>query len=119
MWLAHATANLLEGIYRGVGAKNPPRLTQARLKFLGLNLDFSIEKARAGWATRRRGRSSAAWRRRWRGIGRAWGGEWLDCLAATRRGGAACQRTPLRVAAKRSHVADSIPRCRRAARSIP
>jgi 2-alkyl-3-oxoalkanoate reductase len=47
MWLAHATANLLEGVYRAVGAKNPPRLTQARLKFLGLNLDFSIEKARA------------------------------------------------------------------------
>jgi nucleoside-diphosphate-sugar epimerase len=28
------------------GDPQPPRLTQARLKFLGLNLDFSIEKAK-------------------------------------------------------------------------
>jgi nucleoside-diphosphate-sugar epimerase len=28
------------------GAAKPPRLTQARLKFLGLNLEFSIEKAK-------------------------------------------------------------------------
>jgi nucleoside-diphosphate-sugar epimerase len=28
------------------GAPNPPRLTQGRLKFLGLNLDFSIDRAR-------------------------------------------------------------------------
>ena len=47
MWLARILANVLEGTSRAVGAKQPPRLTQARLKFLGLNLDFSIEKARA------------------------------------------------------------------------
>ena len=47
MWLARVMANLMEGVARAVGAKQPPRLTQARLKFLGLNLDFSIAKARA------------------------------------------------------------------------
>ena len=31
---------------RKKNAPKPPRLTQARLKFLGLNLDFSIEKAK-------------------------------------------------------------------------
>ena len=46
MWLARVTANVMEGVARAVGAKQPPRLTQARLKFLGLNLDFSIAKAR-------------------------------------------------------------------------
>jgi nucleoside-diphosphate-sugar epimerase len=47
MWLARVMANVMEGVSRAVGAKQPPRLTQARLKFLGLKLDFSIEKARA------------------------------------------------------------------------
>jgi len=36
----------LERRARRRGAKEAPRLTQARLKFLGLNLDFSIEKAK-------------------------------------------------------------------------
>jgi nucleoside-diphosphate-sugar epimerase len=31
---------------RRQNAPQAPRLTQARLKFLGLNLDFSIEKAK-------------------------------------------------------------------------
>jgi nucleoside-diphosphate-sugar epimerase len=35
-----------EGRARRRGATKPPRLTQARIKFLGLNLDFSIDKAR-------------------------------------------------------------------------
>jgi nucleoside-diphosphate-sugar epimerase len=45
-WLARALAWWLEGRARNRGAPEAPRLTQARLKFLGLNLDFSIEKAR-------------------------------------------------------------------------
>jgi nucleoside-diphosphate-sugar epimerase len=36
----------MEGCARRNGAAKPPILTQARLKFLGLNLDFSIEKAK-------------------------------------------------------------------------
>jgi nucleoside-diphosphate-sugar epimerase len=35
----------MEGRARRRGDPQPPRLTQARLKFLGLNLDFSIAKA--------------------------------------------------------------------------
>lgn len=45
-WLARAAAFLLENGARLAGAKEAPRLTQARLKFIGLNLDFSIEKAK-------------------------------------------------------------------------
>lgn len=39
-------ANLVEGIAKLRGAKNPPIINKARYKFLGLNLDYSIEKAR-------------------------------------------------------------------------
>jgi 2-alkyl-3-oxoalkanoate reductase len=46
LWTARLTAWWMEGLWRGVGAKSPPPLTQGRLKFLGLNLDFSIEKAK-------------------------------------------------------------------------
>jgi nucleoside-diphosphate-sugar epimerase len=46
LWLARFLAKFLEGRARKSGAAKPPVLTQARLKFLGLNLDFSIEKAR-------------------------------------------------------------------------
>jgi nucleoside-diphosphate-sugar epimerase len=44
--LAKLLANLVEGIARGRGAKNPPIINKARYKFLALNLDYSIEKAR-------------------------------------------------------------------------
>jgi nucleoside-diphosphate-sugar epimerase len=44
--IARIVASLLEGRARRIGKPDPPRLTQARLKFLGLDLDFSIEKAR-------------------------------------------------------------------------
>ena len=37
---------LVEGIAKFRGAKNPPIINKARYKFLGLNLDYSIEKAR-------------------------------------------------------------------------
>jgi nucleoside-diphosphate-sugar epimerase len=46
LWLARPLARFLERRARRLGATEPPRLTQARLKFLGLNLDYSIEKAR-------------------------------------------------------------------------
>jgi nucleoside-diphosphate-sugar epimerase len=46
MWVARLAAWALESVSRSLGTNEPPRLTQARLKFLGLNLDFSIERAR-------------------------------------------------------------------------
>jgi nucleoside-diphosphate-sugar epimerase len=46
MWLARFLAKFMEGRARKKGATKPPILTQARLKFLGLNLDFSIAKAK-------------------------------------------------------------------------
>jgi nucleoside-diphosphate-sugar epimerase len=46
LWVARFMARFMERSARRRGAPEPPRLTQARLKFLGLNLDFSIEKAR-------------------------------------------------------------------------
>ncbi len=51
LWLARIVAAWMEGGARRRGDKEPPRLTQGRLKFLGLNLDFSIEKAKRelGW----------------------------------------------------------------------
>lgn len=46
VWLARMMANWREGVFRRRNAPNPPRITQAQLKFAGLNLDFSIAKAR-------------------------------------------------------------------------
>jgi nucleoside-diphosphate-sugar epimerase len=46
LWLARLAAYFMEAAARRRGDPQPPRLTQARLKFLGLNLDFSIERAR-------------------------------------------------------------------------
>jgi nucleoside-diphosphate-sugar epimerase len=45
-WLARVVAGWMERRALRQGATEAPRLTQGRLKFLGLNLDFSIEKAR-------------------------------------------------------------------------
>jgi nucleoside-diphosphate-sugar epimerase len=44
--LARVLANVVETIARTRGAKRPPLINKARYKFLGLNLDYSIEKAR-------------------------------------------------------------------------
>jgi nucleoside-diphosphate-sugar epimerase len=44
--LARFLAGVVEGIAKFRGAKNPPLINKARYKFLGLNLDYSIEKAR-------------------------------------------------------------------------
>ena len=46
IWLARILANQREGKFRRENRPNPPRITQAQLKFAGLNLDFSIAKAR-------------------------------------------------------------------------
>jgi nucleoside-diphosphate-sugar epimerase len=46
VWLARFLANWRERVFRRKGKPNPPRITQASLKFAGLNLDFSIAKAR-------------------------------------------------------------------------
>ncbi len=46
LWIARMIAAGMEKNARKKGATKAPRLTQARLKFLGLNLDFSIEKAK-------------------------------------------------------------------------
>lgn len=47
LWLARILARVMEGRARRKGASKPLMLTQGRLKFLGLNLDFSIQKAKA------------------------------------------------------------------------
>jgi nucleoside-diphosphate-sugar epimerase len=46
LWLARILTTIMERRARRNGAPQAPRLTQARLKFLGLNLDYSIEKAK-------------------------------------------------------------------------
>jgi nucleoside-diphosphate-sugar epimerase len=46
VWLARILAKWREGKFRRQGRPYPPRITQAILKFAGLNLDFSIAKAR-------------------------------------------------------------------------
>ena len=54
IWLARMMANWREAKFRREGRPNPPRITQAQLKFAGFNLDFSIAKARTklGYAPR-------------------------------------------------------------------
>jgi nucleoside-diphosphate-sugar epimerase len=46
LFVAKLAARIMERGARRRGDPQPPRLTQGRLKFLGLNLDFSIEKAK-------------------------------------------------------------------------
>jgi nucleoside-diphosphate-sugar epimerase len=46
LWLARIVAWTMERQARRLGASQAPRLTQARLKLFGLNLDYSIEKAK-------------------------------------------------------------------------
>jgi 2-alkyl-3-oxoalkanoate reductase len=46
VWIARPLAGVIERRARRLGWTEPPRLTQARIKFLGLNLEFSIEKAK-------------------------------------------------------------------------
>ncbi len=44
--VARVLSKVVEGIAKARGAKRPPLINKARYKFLGLNLDYSIEKAR-------------------------------------------------------------------------
>lgn len=44
--IARNLATILEGIWKLLGKKQAPILSQARIKFLGLNLDFSTLKAK-------------------------------------------------------------------------
>ena len=46
LWLARALAALMERRAKRRGATEPPLINKARYKFLGLNLDYSIDKAR-------------------------------------------------------------------------
>jgi nucleoside-diphosphate-sugar epimerase len=44
--LAKFLAKVLEGLWKMLGKKEAPLLSNARIKFLGLNLDYCIDKAR-------------------------------------------------------------------------
>jgi nucleoside-diphosphate-sugar epimerase len=44
--VAKVLAAVVEGVAKWRGARNPPIINRARYKFLALNLDYSIEKAR-------------------------------------------------------------------------
>lgn len=46
LFLARPLARWRESVFRRKNKPHPPRITQASLKFAGLNLDFSIAKAR-------------------------------------------------------------------------
>jgi len=46
LFVAWWTANWRERVFRKKNKPNPPRITQSTVKFAGLNLDFSIAKAR-------------------------------------------------------------------------
>ena len=46
LWLAWTLAILLERRAKRLGSTTPPLVNKARYKFLGLNLEYSIEKAR-------------------------------------------------------------------------
>ena len=43
--VAKVLAKLMEGTWRLLGKQEAPLLNGARIKFLGLNLDFSVDKA--------------------------------------------------------------------------
>jgi len=45
-WVARGVVGIVEGLAKLRGATEAPLLTRARIKFLTLNLDFSIEKAK-------------------------------------------------------------------------
>ena len=46
LWLARAVTVVSEAVAHLRGATEAPRFNSTSLKFLGLNLDFSIEKAK-------------------------------------------------------------------------
>ena len=84
--LAKVLAGLVEGVAKLRGAKNPPLINKARYKFLGLNLDYSIDKARkrAGLrAARTRSRSDRT--RHGRALGSAGESSTAPAAAVDRR----------------------------------
>lgn len=44
--LASVSCNLLTGLFRLIGSKNPPPVTKTHIKFLAFNLDFDIMKTK-------------------------------------------------------------------------
>jgi nucleoside-diphosphate-sugar epimerase len=46
LWLARAAVPFIEGFAKLRGSGQPPLLTRATIKFMALNLDFAIDKAR-------------------------------------------------------------------------
>jgi 2-alkyl-3-oxoalkanoate reductase len=46
LWLARTLARVLEFVYKVLGKQEAPLLSSARIKFLGLNLDYGIDRAR-------------------------------------------------------------------------
>ena len=46
LWLAKPLARWRESVFRRKNKPYPPRITLGQVKFAGLNLDFSIAKAR-------------------------------------------------------------------------
>jgi nucleoside-diphosphate-sugar epimerase len=46
LWLARSAVGVIEGLARVTGQRKAPLLTRARIKFMTLNLDFSIAKAK-------------------------------------------------------------------------
>ncbi len=65
LWLARVLATVVEKGAKLRGAKNPPIINKARFKFLGLNLDYSIEKGAECWLSTLRTVSSKASSGRW------------------------------------------------------
>ncbi len=67
LWAARVMAWWMERDARKKNSPKPPRLTQGRLKLFGLNLDFSIEKAkkqlgyRPRWSFEEAMRETVAW----------------------------------------------------------
>jgi nucleoside-diphosphate-sugar epimerase len=47
LWLAKTAVPFIEGWAKLRGRQEPPLLTRATLKFMAVNLDFSIAKAKA------------------------------------------------------------------------
>lgn len=67
LWAARIMAWWMEGQARKKNSPKPPRVTQGRIKLFGLNLDFSIEKAknqlgyRPRWSFEEGMRETVAW----------------------------------------------------------
>ena len=67
LWLARTAVPVIEGLAKLRGGIEPPLLTGATLKFMALNLDFSIAKAKAKLAISRRSIFGKECKRRWTG----------------------------------------------------